>query len=319
MIEGMVVRPTSSRSAAWRDLAARQLDLVARRQLLEIGIDQHFVRAQVRAERWRMVSDVVIATVTGELSRAQLMWAGVLHAGPGSAVAGRSALELAGLEGWTEDDVHVSLAKSHGLQPLPGVDFRETRRPSGLFVTTRSAVRGLPAWRPAPAALLVSGYDLDPRPAYGLLAATVQQRVATTSELEKAIARLHPLRRAKDFRGYLLDFAGGIQSGAEKDVAAMCRRARLPLPHRQTRRKDASGRWRYTDCEWVTSLGRVVVLEVDGAFHLDVDTWLDDMERERDIVTTGPTVIRCSAYDVRETPDAISHSLQRLGVLPLAA
>lgn len=317
MIGGMFI--VRSKDAAWRALAAQQLDLVARRQLNELGYDRFYVAAQVRAGRWRLVSDVVVATVTGELSRDQLMWAGVLHAGPGSAIAGRSALELADLSGWQEDDVHVSLAKSHDLEPLPGVSFRQTRRPIDTFVTRGTRLRGLPVWKPAPAALLVAGYDLEPRPAFGLLAAAVQQQVVAITDLERAIKRLHPLRRAREFRGYLVDFAGGVESTAERDVAAMCRRARLPLPHRQTRRKDASGRWRYTDCEWVTSLGRVVALEVDGAFHLDADTWIDDMERERDIVTTGPTVIRCSGYDLRETPDAIARSLQLLGVLPLAA
>ncbi len=110
-----------------------------------------------------------------------------------------------------------------------------------------------------------------------------------------------------------------MQSAGEHDVTAMCRRFRLPRPARQTRRKDASGRWRYTDCEWVTSLGRIVILEVDGSFHLDVDHWIDDMERERDLVVTGPVVLRCSTWDLRETPEIVAQRLQAVGVLPLAA
>ena len=93
--------------------------MVARRQLLAVGYSDHYVDSQVAAERWRFVSDVVVSTTTGELTRHQLMWAGVLHAGPGSAIGGLTALERRGLTGWHRDDITVLLAKSHNLGAAP--------------------------------------------------------------------------------------------------------------------------------------------------------------------------------------------------------
>ena len=105
------------------------------------------------AGRWQFISDVVICTTTGRLTREQLMWAGVLHAGPGSAVGGLTALERRGLKNWHRDEITVLLPKSHNLEPLPGVRFVEHRRPVGLYATG-----ALPTWRVEPAALLFAGY-----------------------------------------------------------------------------------------------------------------------------------------------------------------
>ena len=72
----------SRRPSAWRALADAQSGLLARRQLNGLGFDNDYADDQLSAERWRLVSDVVVCTTTGSLTRQQLMWAGVLHAGP---------------------------------------------------------------------------------------------------------------------------------------------------------------------------------------------------------------------------------------------
>src|ERR1700750_2895250 len=117
-------RPTS-----WRHRASDQAGLIARRQLNAMGYEDQYIDGQVAAERWQLVSEVVIGTTTGTLTREQLMWAGVLHAGPGSAIGVLPALECRGLRGWHRDEITVLLRKSHNLQPLAGVRFVETRRP----------------------------------------------------------------------------------------------------------------------------------------------------------------------------------------------
>src|SRR3954447_16575619 len=133
----------------WGGLAAEQCGLLARRQLVQSGLASHYVDRQVAAGRWQLVSDVVICTTTGTLTRDQLMWAGVLHAGPGSAVGGLTALERRGLKNWHRDEITVLLAKSHNLQPLDGVRLVEPRRR-----VTLNAPRDLPPGRTEPAALL---------------------------------------------------------------------------------------------------------------------------------------------------------------------
>src|SRR5699024_9876344 len=93
--------------------------------------------------------------------------------------------------------------------------------------------------------------------------------------------RMTPLHRAPLFRQVLNDISGGAQSLGELDVGKICRDRGLPAPTRQTVRRDAAGVQRYTDCEWTLPDGRVVVLEVDGGFHMEVAHWESDIARQR--------------------------------------
>lgn len=299
----------------WLSIARRQDGLLSRSQLRGIGLDSNYVDTQLDAGRWQEVSSVVLCTTTGVLTRTQLMWAGVLHAGPQSAVGGLTALELAGLHNWERPDVTVMLPKSHNLEPVVGVRFVETRRPVRLMC----APGVLPVWRVEPAALLWAAYEPVTRSAYGLLAAVVQQQLTQPTSLETWIGRMRPLRRAKTFRRVLAEIGAGSQSGAELDVIRMCARRGLPRPARQTRRTDSSGRLRYTDAEWRLPDGRVVILEVDGGFHMQVEHWADDIERERALVATGAVVLRCTALQLRDQDHVVARDLRLVGVAESSA
>jgi hypothetical protein len=297
------------RSRSWRDLAHRQAGLVARRQLLRLGYGDHYADSQIAAERWQLVSDVVICTTTGALTREQLMWVGVLHAGHGSAIGGLTALERRGLQNWHREEITVLLAKSHNLEPVTGVRFVQTRRPVGLYATGSP-----PTWRPEPAALLFAGYQRSRRTADGLLAAVVQQRLTTPERLLSEIEQMRPLRWAKPFKRTLGMISAGAHSLAEMRVVRMCREHGLPLPDQQSPRRDSSGRLRYCDAAWRVRGGRFVILEIDGGFHMEVEHWELDIARERDLVTTGAIVLRCTARELDEEPHRIAASLRCVGV-----
>jgi very-short-patch-repair endonuclease len=125
---------------------------------------------------------------------------------------------------------------------------------------------------------------------------------------------MHPLRRSKVFRITLEGVAEGVHSLAELAVGRMCLNEGLPMPDRQVRRRDALGRLRFTDAQWRLPDGRSVVLEVDGAFHMEVSHWEADIARERDLVTTGVVVLRCTDREVNEEPGRIAASLRAVGV-----
>lgn len=305
----------TNRPPRWLPVASAQDGLLTRRQLRQLGLTHDYVDTQLDAGRWREVSSVVLATTTGTLSRQQLMWAGVLHAGPQSALGGLTALERHGLVDWQREEITVLLPKSHNLQPVAGIRFVETRRPVPLLLSPKP----LPTWRIEPAALLWAGYEPVTRSAYGLLAACVQQGLTTPYRLDGWITRMRPLRRAKPFRRLLGDLAAGVQSAAERDVLTMCDRFGLPRPRHQTRRRDSAGRLRFTDAEWRLADGRVVVLEVDGGFHMAVRHWSADIERERQLVATGVIVVRCTAMELREHPERVVRDLRALGVLESSA
>lgn len=224
---------------------------------------------------------------------------------------GLTALEWHGLKNWHRDVVTVLVDDELAFDPVEGIAFFRTRRP---LPNMRDPFAELPICRAEPAALLFAGYERSPRTAQGLLAAVVQQRVATAESLRRELERMRPLRRAKLFRAALTEMEGGAQSMAELDIARVCRRFRIALPRRQVRRRDSAGRVRFTDCEWQLPNADILVLEIDGGFHMEAEHWEKDLARHRRLVTPGRIVVRCSARELRDEPETVVRDLLALGL-----
>jgi len=60
--------------------------------------------------------------------------------------------------------------------------------------------------------------------------------------------------------------------------------------------------------------GRRLVLEVDGAHHLQVEHWQSDMRRERSLVVGGVTVLRATSVELRLEPGTVVADLLAAGV-----
>jgi very-short-patch-repair endonuclease len=300
----------------WRALAQAQDGVLARRQLTGLGFGWDRVESQIRAERWAARTPRVLSTFTGTPTWQQRSWIGVLHAGGSALVGGLTALEWHGLRNWHREEITVLVENPLAFEPVEGVGFFRTRRDL-QWMRHRSGQ--LPICRVEPAALLFAAYDRSVRTAQGLLAAVVQQRLTTAPDLLSELAMLNPLPRSRRFRTALQEIEGGAQSMAEIDVKRMCRRAGLPPPRRQVRRKDGAGRYRFTDCEWLLPDGRTLVLEVDGGFHMEVEHWEDDIARQRRLTTPTRLVVRCTARELRDEPDAVADDLVALGLQRLSA
>ena len=295
----------------WEQRAEWQAGMLSRRQLGACGVDRFRIRNQVRAGRWVTVGPKVIATLTGELSWEQRAWAAHLHAGPSSAVAGLTSARWHGLRGWGRETVEVVVPARCTVAPLPGVTVTRTRRPlEGL------RGRGIQAHllRLEPALLLFASREASPRTGCAVLAASVQQRLTSPGRLLLTLDELAPLPRSALLRATLHDVAGGAESMAEIDLGVVCRRAGLQPPVRQRRRRDRQGRFRYTDAEWDLPDGRTLVLEVDGAFHMEVEHWSADLARHRKVSNAQRTVVRCTALELRLEPESVVEDLFALGV-----
>jgi hypothetical protein len=243
----------------------------------------------------------------------QRVWLGLLHAGRDATVADLTALQLAGLHRWERPELTIMVPQSAEIEPVDGIRFKRTRRDLDELSERRGDVRTLAV---EPAALLAAGYGRTARTGCGLLAAVVQQRLTTPARLGGWIDRLQPLRRARLLRATLVDIEGGAQSMAEIDVGRICRRFGLPAPIRQVRRRERSGRVRFTDCEWRLPDGRLLVLEVDGAFHMTSDQWADDLARSRGLVARGVVLVHCTAEELRFRPGRVVADLAALGLAP---
>ncbi len=294
----------------WPELAAAQAGVLSWRQLGELGVPRGLVRNKVASGRWARRTEEVFTTTTGPLSREQRLWLAVLHCGPQAMVGGLSAAAVHGLRNWERDDVCVIVSNDDSFEPVVGVEIFRTRRRLGLMRHPSP----LPTCRLEPSVLLWAAHTPAVRSGMGVLAAVVQQRLTTPVALASWVDRLKPLRRAPAMRALLADLAGGSQSLAEVDVVRMCRENGLRVPDRQVRRRDSAGALRYTDCEWDLPDGRTLVLEVDGAFHIEVRQYELDVRRHRRLTTPTRSVIRCTSQELRTEPWVLAADLRALGV-----
>ena len=305
----------ADRLAGVLPLADLQERVVSRAQLRALGWSDSQIGHEIKSGRWHAPAWGVVALQNAPLTYDQRLWLGVLHAGDGAVLTHLTACRRAGLE-WKGDDetIHVLTPKGDLVDPIDGFFFHQTRRPYQRW--SRQLPSGPPRLPIEYAALLAAERDRYVRRAIGLLAACVQQRLTTADRLLTTQPRIRKLRHGAIFATALGDIAGGAQSFAEIDVGHLCERSGLAQPVRQALRLDAEGRRRYLDCEWELPDGRVVALEVDGSFHLKVGNWWRDMKRERAVVLSRSTVLRCASIELRLEPWEVMADLRRAGVPP---
>lgn len=93
---------------------------------------------------------------------------------------------------------------------------------------------------------------------------------------------------------------------SEMDFSRLCREFGIRQPDRQIPRRSRRGIRRldvYFDAE------RVVV-EIDGIGHADPENWLDDHERQNDIVIQGDrTFLRVSTWVIKYEPEYFMEQL----------
>lgn len=303
--------PQTNRYPELRELAERQLGVVSREQLRALGVSAHRVEHEIGMGRWTLPAPNVVALQNAPLVRSQRLWLGVLHAGASGVISHATACESGGLR-WTLDaTIHVLTEKGNLVLPLEGFRFRQTRRPYREWLHPSSDP---PRLQIEHAALLAAERDRYLRRAIGLLAAVVQQRLSTAERLTECALQIRKLRNGRQFNLALQDIAGGAQSFAEIDIGRLCVEADLRPPDRQRIRHDKTGRRRYLDCEWVLPDGTIVVLEIDGSFHLRTEHWWNDMKRERSVVVSGRRVLRCSSIEIRLDPSDVLEDLVSVGV-----
>ena len=79
-------------------------------------------------------------------------------------------------------------------------------------------------------------------------------------------------------------------------------------------RRDADGRRRYLDVEWVRARdGRRVVVEVDGRGHMREDVWEDDLLKADDVtIDDHAIVLRLAGTTARTRPERVVAQLRRV-------
>lgn len=276
--------------------------------LIESGWTDSGVRAQLRAHRWQRFGRAVVLH-NGTPSAAEVRRIAVLNCGPRAVLTAFSAAEEFGLRGWEREPTHVLVPGGAHIQRVPGLQVR-AHYTARWDTSAHLQVRGL--HRAAPALVLAASTFARPRPACGILAAGVQQRLVTASALRDALMARTRLRHRRVLMLAVDDIAQGAQALSEIDFARLCRRHRLPEPIRQAVRIEPDGRRRYLDAEWIRYDGRRVVAEIDGALHLAPRRWWNDQLRQNELVIMGDLLLRYPSIVIRTEEETVVGQLRRV-------
>ncbi len=271
--------------------------VMSRSLLAGLGVSAAQVRAQVQAGRWASVGTQTISTRDAPLDDVAQRWRAVWEVGERIAlVDGASALIAAGLTGWSEEVVHVSVLHRHDIRLVSGVKVHKVIR----RVDGEAAGAGVPRTTPAVAAVRAAHWAVSDRAAATIMAMVVQQRLTTGEHLVAATQQVPGRNRRALVRRLALDIADGAQSLGELDFAAACRRRGLPEPTRQVVRRLSSGRVYLDVCFEEHGL----VVEIDGAGHGWGLAKVVDALRDNDLVVRGERVLRVHVLGLRVAEDA---------------
>ena len=271
---------------------------VASRALLRaVGVDRHGIRREVEAERWALHGTQTVAVHTRDLGPTARRWRAVWEVGVRvAALDGVTALQHAGMSGFEDDTVHVSVRHTASVASLDGVVVHKiVRRTAGEVLEA-----GIPRVRPPIAAVRAAHWAVSDRQAALLLVLPVQQRLCTGGQLLAAAARVRGRTRRRFVRTVVADIADGAHSLGELDVVAQLRRRGLPEPDRQVVRLGPNGRC-YLDLWWKDAR---LAVEVDGAGHLSGLQMVDDSLRQNAIALGDDLVLRVGLLGWRLTPQA---------------
>ncbi|WP_422774112.1 hypothetical protein ACN28C_15305 [Plantactinospora sp. WMMC1484] len=258
------------------------------------------LRHRVRTCRWRQVHRNVYLTHNGPVDAEQRLWIAVLGCGKGSVLAGLTAAIRCGLRGVRSDSIHI--LRPGGLRtitPPAGVLVRRTETLGGDDVNGR----GLPPHTTNARSLVdAAAWARSDDEARMLIAAGFQQRLVGADDVHQVVHRLPTLRRRALILSTANDARGGSESLPELRYLRAARRAGLPEPSRQHRRRDSAGRVRYLDV-YYEQWG--VHVEIDGGQHLDVRRQWADMKRQNEVWIAGDRILRFPSWLVRDHPHEV--------------
>ncbi|QIX27883.1 type IV toxin-antitoxin system AbiEi family antitoxin domain-containing protein [Nocardioides sp. JQ2195] len=280
-------------------IIALQDGVVARRQVLEAGLDPHDIERMLRRREWARVLPGVYVDHTGAPTWLQLAWAGVLHYWP-AALAGSSAIRLVQGPGWR--GVGRPTLDLRGPRPETEIEIlvaagRTVQAAQGYRVTRCRGFEERVQWNVSPprlrfeeAVLDLAAGAPDDTSAIGVLADACQSRRTTAARLLSGLDNRRRMRRRAWLVNVLRDVAEGTCSALEHaHLANVERPHHLPRGERQARETSGS-RLMFRDVKYPE---QGVLVELDGRlFHDSVRQRDADLERDLDAALDLRTTVR---------------------------
>jgi very-short-patch-repair endonuclease len=288
-------RGREGRGRAIADLAARQHGVVARAQLLRIGLTRNEIDNWVRSARLHSLYRGVYLLGNPRPTGGARELGAVLACGPGAVVSHRSAAWLWRLLARVDDVIDITVAGRHcGAKPsirmhrLVALDRRDVRKLGGIPVTS-------PARTVLDLARVVSSRELE-----RAVAEAEARRLVRRSELVSLLARLPGRPGAAALRSLIEDDGAPAltRSQAEDRLLAVIRAAELPPPEVNVRigRYEVDFLWREQQ----------LVVEVDGfRYHSSRDAFERDRLRDAELGGMGLRVMRVTWRQIVRAPEAL--------------
>lgn len=262
--------------------------VISRRLLARHHVDRDAVAREVAGHRWAVAGRHTVAVHRGPLPVEALRWRAVWEVGERVALLdGVTSLQAAGLTGFDEPTLHVSVTRNGRCPACSGVRTHRVRRREAEGGRTAS----VPRTASHVAAVRAAGWAVSDRQAALVLAMAVQQRLVTGGQLQAAVRSVRTRGRRPFVRQVVQDITDGAQSLGELDFALLCRRYGLPEPSRQVVRRGPRGRI-YLDVVWEEA---GLVVEIDGSGHRTGLAVSDDNLRQNAVTLGGDRVLR---YDL---------------------
>lgn len=288
------------------DLAATQHGVVARSQLLALGVGSSAISRRVASARLHRIHQAVYAVGHVGLSREGRWMAAVLACGPGSALAGRAAGALWNISRFDVDRVRVlSPRRRPGIR---AVDLRLAGDLSATHTIVRDSILVLKVHR----LLLDLGRDLTQWQLANVLHEAAFRRVLVRDRIDELVQVRRNARGMAVLRQALaLHDAGsaGSTSPLEDEFLRLILAARFPIPEVNAFVQTPGGRYR-VDFVWRR---RRLCIETDGRdSHQRLATKLEDDLRDEHLTAAGFRVVRFSGRQVWGEPFGVMRRLEAL-------
>jgi hypothetical protein len=286
--------------AAIADLARRQHGVVARPQLVDLGVVAKAIEYRIAIGRLHAVHRGVYAVGHRLLSREAVWMAAVLVA-DGAVLSHRSAALLWGIAGG--EQARVDLTAPRSLRPRPRLRFHCALLPADEVTVTR----GIPVTTPARTLLDLAA--ILPRHRLERAATEAEiQRLGSPTSLADLVAR-YPGRPGVPAVQALLarrDIGRNVtKRDLEPRFLAFLDAHRIPRP-----RVNATVHAKEVDCLWVDQR---LIAELDGfATHGTREAFERDRARDRALQVAGYRVVRITWRQLTEEPATLAAQIATL-------
>jgi predicted transcriptional regulator of viral defense system len=288
------------------ELADRQHGVVARRQLLELGLTREAIGVRVEGNRLHPLHRGVYAVGHRVLSQRARWMAAVLAAGPGAVLSHRSAAALWGIRSHSSHAIEVTTP--HKTRSRAG--FR--RRFALLPPDEVTEVDGIPVTT-VPRTVFDLGSVAPVAQVEHALRESERLRLHDALSLSHLLERYPRRRGSRAIRECLRrrrDSPAGVSRKAlEERFLAFLDQRGLPRPRRNAWVMLGSRRYQ-VDCLWPE---QQAIAELDGyATHGTQPAFHDDRDRDRRLTAAGYRGIRVTWRHLDELPDEVAADLWAL-------